>query len=235
MRMPMLILAALLALIGGGATFAAITATRDVAPDASAQVVVVTRSVEMGVALRSSDLELRTLREADIPTDAVRELDAGRGRYAAAPLAAGEPLRASRIADRPPGSRLAQTIPDGRVAVSVAVSDVISTGGQIAVGDRVDVLGVVTKDATDLASVVLTNVPVIAVSSQVAGADAPAATPTPSRASAARTASNPKGLDTTITLAVTVAEAQRLVQVDEVGKLRLALRPRPDAGAVAFR
>jgi pilus assembly protein CpaB len=235
MRTTTLILAAVFALVGGGGTFAAIATTRPAQPDPMTEVVVATRAIEMGATLRTTDLMLRSVRGADAPSDAATDIDAVRGRYLTAPVAAGEAVRSSRTSDQPPGSRLAQVIPDGRVAISVAVSDVISTGGQIAVGDRVDVLGVVTREATDIASVVLTNVPVIAVSNAIAGADTPVATATPSRASSARTSSNPKGLDTTITLAVTVAEAQHLVQVDEVGKLRLALRPRTDGGAAAFR
>jgi pilus assembly protein CpaB len=103
------------------------------------------------------------------------------------------------------------------VAVSVAVNDVIRTGGFIAPGDRVDVLGVVSQEATGSAELILRDIAVLAVSNAVVG-DA---------AGEARTgADNPRSLDTTVTLAVTPDEARRLVQVDEVGKLRLALRPR---------
>lgn len=234
MRKTTLILALLLALVGGGATFFAITRTGAVTDAPMVDVVVPTRAVELGTLLRLSDFKVRSMRAADTPSDAAKDVEALRGQYATAPLAADEPVRTSRLAGEPPGSRLAQVIPDGRVAVSLAVSDVISTGGQIAVGDRVDVLGVVTKEATDAARVVLTNVPVIAVSSAIAGSDTPASGATPAKG-ASRTANNPRGLDTTITLAVTVSEAQRLVQVDELGKLRLALRPRGDGSAAAFR
>src|SRR5205823_328364 len=121
-------------------------------------------------------------------------------------------------------------IPDGRIAISVGVSDVISTGGFIAPGDRVDVLGVVTKEPSDAAQVVLKDIQVLAVSNTLAGADQPTDTTTTTKA---RTTANPRGLNTTITLAVTLDEAQRLVQVDELGKLRLALRPRHEPTTAA--
>ncbi|MFA7250270.1 MAG: RcpC/CpaB family pilus assembly protein, partial [Dehalococcoidia bacterium] len=92
------------------------------------------------------------------------------------------------------------------------------TGGFITPGDRVDVLGVVTKEATGVAELVLRDIPVLAVSSVAVGDEADS----DSKAGA----ENPRSLDTTVTLAVTVEEARRLVQVDELGKLRLALRPR---------
>jgi pilus assembly protein CpaB len=232
-RRTTIILALLFALVGGGATFAAILRASGARPadQGRVQVLVATRAIEMGAALRPSDFEPQAMRAADAPTDALHAPNDVSGRYALAPIAAAEPMRASRMSDQPPGSRLAQVIPDGHVAISVAVSDVISTGGQIAPGDYVDVLGVITKEATDTAQVVLTNVQVIAVSNAIAGVE-PAST---TKSTTSKAASNPRGLDTTITLAVTISEAQRLVQVDEVGKLRLALRRRADLGTTAFR
>ena len=52
---------------------------------------------------------------------------------------------------------------------------------------------------------------------------------------------NPTTLDTTVTLAVTLEEARRLVQVEEVGRelgfagVRLALRHRADTGSALRR
>ena len=152
MRTTKLILAAVFALVGGGATFAAIASTGVAAGEPTVQVVVATRAIEMGTLIRPSDLTVRPMRAADAPSDAANDPETVRGKYATAPFAVEEAVRTSRLSDQPPGSRLAQVIPDGRVAISVAVS-----------------------------------------------------------------------------------EAQRLVQVDEVGKLRLALRPRGDASAAAFR
>lgn len=234
MRRLTLLLAVLFALIGGGGTYLAITRATGAPLDDNkrVQVVVASRAIEVGAALRTTDLTVLTMRQADAPSDALHAPDELRGKYALATFAPSEPLRASKLADQPPGSRLAGVIPDGHVAISVAVSDVISTGGQIAPGDHVDVLGVLSKEIEGTAQVVLRDVQVIAVSSAIAGADA---TPAAGKSTAAKSTSNPRGLDTTITLAVSITEAQRLVQVDEVGKLRLALRPRIDLPTTAFR
>jgi pilus assembly protein CpaB len=223
MKRRSLLLSILFALVGGGATVVALTSAGGVATKPQTeQVVVSTRAIDVGAVLAAADFKLATLAKGATPADALHDLTAVKGRYAGVALAAGLPLRLAYLSDTPPGSRLAAAIPDGRIAVSVAVSDVISTGGFIAPGDRVNVLGVITKEPSDTAQVVLRDIQVLAVSNTLAGADQATDT-TKARAT---TSSNPRGLNTTITLAVTLDEAQRLVQVDELGKLRLALLPR---------
>ncbi len=219
-----LILSALLALLGGAATFVALTdARRGSAPaGATASVVVAARTLPVGQRIASGDLEVRQVPASAVAPDAARSLLEADGRYATFPMVKGETLLRAKLADQPPGSNLATLIPADRVAVSVAVSDVVSTGGFIAPGDRVDVLGVVSREAGDSAEVVLRDVTVLAVANKVIGAADP---PPPAKASAR---DNPRSLDGTVTLAVTVGEAARLVQVDEIGKLRLVLRPRVD-------
>lgn len=233
MRRKTLLLAFVFAVVGGGATFLAVTrATGPAQARPTEAVLVAARAVAIGAALRAGDVVVERMALGQAPADAAREPAEVEGRFAEVPLMKGEIVRRSRLADAPPGSRLAAVIPEGRVAVTVAVSDVISTGGFLAPGDHVDVLGVVSKEATGIASVVLTDVVVIAVSSTLVGSGQPEP-PAPARGGAVQ--ANPKGLDSTVTLAVTIQEAQRLVQVDEVGKLRLALRRRAEGTAALSR
>jgi pilus assembly protein CpaB len=217
-----MLLALLLAVAGGGATYAALSGSGGApAPAKTGQVLVAARDLPVGVALTEADLRLKSMPASGIPATALRRVEDATGKYAAFPLVAGETVLAAKVSADAPGGSLAALIPPGHVAVSIAVSDVISTGGFIAPGDRVDVLGVVSKDASDRADLVLTDVPVLAVSQAVIGGGAEEQR---DRSSGVR--QSPTSLDTTVTLVVTVDEAQRLVQVDEVGKLRLALRPR---------
>lgn len=219
-----LLLSLLLAVLGGGAAYVALAHGRaggDVAETVS--VVQAARAVSVGQRITPADVELREVPAAAVPSDAAHSPDEVVGRYATLAMLKGETVLKQKTTDRTPGSNLAALIPPGRVAVSVAVSDVVSTGRFIAPGDRVDVLGVVSRDAGERAEVVLTDVTVLAVASNLIGSDAP-----PPQQGAQRTSGrdNPRSLDATVTLAVSVAEATRLVQVDEIGKLRLALRPR---------
>ena len=218
-----LLVSVLLAALGGGAAYLALSSGgRAGATSESVTVVHAARPVVVGQRLTSADLELRKVSAATASPEAARALDDVIGRYATLPMLKGEAVLQQRISDRTPGSNLAALIPAGSVAVSVAVSDVVSTGRFIAPGDRVDVLGVITKDAADRAELVLRDVVVLAVAGDLIGAE------TPAQPQAARTSvrDNPRSLDATVTLAVTLDEARRLVQVDEIGKLRLVLRAR---------
>lgn len=232
MRRRSLMFSLLFALIGGIATYFAL-AGQGGGSKATEQVVVPLRSIEIGAALNPEDFTTEKVSKGAVSTDVLRNVSEVRGRYADTPLVKGEPVRRSRLVSAPPGSRLAAVIPEGRVAVSVAVSDVISTGGFIAPGDRVDVLGVVTKETKDDAQLVLQDIPVLAVSNAIAGSGR--AIEDDRGANNPNARNNPKGLDTTITLAVTIQEAQRLVQVDENGRLRLALRRRAELSTAQAR
>ncbi len=223
-----LVLSLLFASIGGVATLYALAQADSNERPETERVLVASRTIAVGDQLGPDNVRIEELPKGGAPADAVRNADDVAHGYAALPMVKGEVVLRSKVSDAPPGSRLAAVIPEGKVAVSVAVSDVISTGGFIAPGDRVDVLGVVSKGADDAASLVLRDVAVLAVSNSIVGS------PDTARddRGGAGGKDNPRSLDTTVTLALTIDEARRLVQVDEVGKLRLALRSRAATGAV---
>jgi pilus assembly protein CpaB len=211
------LLALVLALAGGGAAYVALAGSQVEASADRETVVVAARDIAVGTRITAADLrEERVAAGQTVFASAAASPGQVTGQYALLPMVAGEPVLLQKVATDPPGSGLAGLIPPGRIAISVAVNDVIRTGGFIAPGDRVDVFGVVTREATDIADIVIRDVPVLAVSSSLVGDDRVEA----------RSNDNPRSLYTTVTLAVTVEEARRLVQVDELGSLRLALRPR---------
>ena len=220
MRNRSVLFALLFALLGGGATLYAL-ADRSGGADADAtSVLLATRAMDVGRQLTEADFTAQKVPSNTVPQDAIRDAASAAGSYAALPMVKGEVLLTSKLSSTPSGSRLATVIPDGKVAVSVAVNDVISTGGCLAPGDRVDVLGVVSKLATDSAAVVPRDIHVLAVSNRIVGADHGNG-----NTSKSTIRDNPRTLDTTVTL----DEAARLVQVDETGTLRLALRQRHDS------
>lgn len=218
-----LLLSALLAVLGGAATFVALADARQGGPASPpVPVVVAARELPVGQPLIATDLLVREMPAEAVPPESARTVAEVQGRFVSVPLMKGEPVLHAKLSDRAPGSSLASLIPPGRVAVSVAVSDVVSTGGFVAPGDRVDVLGVTSRETGDAAELVLRDITVLAVANSLIGARE--ASSTAARPANAR--ENPRSLDGTVTLAVTVEEARRLVQVDELGKVWLALRPR---------
>lgn len=218
----------MLALLGGLTAYAALAGAGAGATTKGVAVVQIARPILAGQRLVTADLELRSVPVTAASPDAAHTIEEVVGRYATMPMLKGETLLRQKTSDRALGSNLALLIPPGCVAVSVAVSDVVSTGRFIAPGDRVDVLGVITRDAADRAEIVLRDVMVLAVASDLIGGDAPV------QAERSSGRANPRSLDTTVTVALSVEDAGRLVQVDEIGKLRLALRARGEnAGALA--
>ena len=218
------VLPLLFALLAGGAVFLALSKPSTPAPATPVEtqrVAVAARALDTGAPFRPEDFTIETVANRALPDDAVRDASDLRGAFAAVPVVKGDVVRRSSISTLPPGSRLAAVIPEGSVAISIAVSDVVTAGGFIVPGDRVDILGVVTKEAMDTAIVVLRDVQVLAVSNNIVGAN-----PVDDAKKKPGNNDSPQAITSTVTLAVTIQEAQRLVQVDENGKLRLALRRR---------
>ena len=224
------ILPLLFAIIAAGATYLALnrpTGTGGASAPQTDKVAVAAHPIDAGASFGASDVTFNDVPRGSAPGDAVRDTAQLQNAFASAAIPKGAIVRQSNLSSTPIGSHLSTLIPNGFVAVSIAVNDVISTGGFVVPGDHVDVLGVTSKDATDSASIVLRDVPVLAVSNSVLGQTANSAD---SKKSTSGAATSPTSLDSTVTLAVTIQDAQRLVQVDEVGKLRLALR-RPATNA----
>jgi len=148
-----------------------------------------------------------------IPEGAFRETEELIGRKVHEPVGQGETLLSKHF--RPPGP-VASRIRPGERAVAVMVDDVIGLGGFIQPDDRVDVLLYLAKDqevAGSEARVLLENIRVIAYGAnlerrELATDDAP---------DRARTA----------VLAVSEADADRLMLGASKGRLRLALRGDP--------
>lgn len=188
--------------------------------------VLVARSlIEQRSAFDASQVEVRLL-----PAEAVHPTALGRigqisGKFAAADLVPGEQILASDIADRPQGGGLAQLIPEGYRALSIAVSDAIAAGGLVAPGDHVDVVAVfdAAKAGWDGATTVVQDVEVLAVSKLLLGAE-----DEPDEGSGR---SSPTSLSATVTLAVSPYGARLIALADEFGALSIVLRRADDDGS----
>jgi pilus assembly protein CpaB len=141
------------------------------------------------------------------------------------------------------GDSLSYVIPEGKRAISIQVSAVVSSGGLVLPGDYVDIIGVfnVTFGAGDqqttedkyFSRIILQNIGVLAVAQTVVDT-APQAAAATDAASAGEqmvrnTEATPEPKASTVTLSVTPQEAQLLFLAEENGVLRLAVRPYGDA------
>ncbi|MBI3976630.1 MAG: Flp pilus assembly protein CpaB [Chloroflexi bacterium] len=150
-------------------------------------------------------------------------------------IAGGEQILPSKLFNQRDESGLAFVVPPGKRAVSVALSEVIGSGGLIAPGDRVDVVAVFSGEERnqDVATMVLQNIEVLAVAQRLEGDPPPESTVarvgqqaglSSSLKDGQKADSRPQAQARSVTLSVSPDEATRLVLAEERGKIRLALR-----------
>jgi pilus assembly protein CpaB len=134
-------------------------------------------------------------------------------------LPAGSTITASRIG-RPQTVALAVVLKRGMRAVSIGIDRVKAVGGLIQPGDRVDVIAVAPRvaDETPQGKTIVTGALVLASGTQMESAVQPTAQPGQQDSQSL----------TTVTLAVTPAQADLLAAADINATLRLALRSPQD-------
>jgi Flp pilus assembly protein CpaB len=146
------VMVVLAGLLGGVLTLAALRADAH-----EVRVLVAARDLRVGATLRAGDVRAVAVR-GDIGTLPsvlhVSDEDRVDGDIVVAPLRRGDPLRHSDLAAPATG--------DGARAVSFAVDDADAVAGDLAPGDRVDVVAV-SRDGSD-AGYVLVGAPILAAS-----------------------------------------------------------------------
>jgi pilus assembly protein CpaB len=253
-----LLFAVLFGLVAAGLAVYAVSLARptEAAPIRMAAVVVPKQAIPARTTIRAEMVEVRQIPADSRHIDAMENVGDVLGKVSRQALVPGEQLLNARLINERTESGLAFVIPAGRRAVSIEVSETIGAGGLILPGDRVDVLGVCkarveasaptggssangnTSSARSSGEVgkgviVLQNIPVVAVAQHIEGDDNRSALDRANPSSRAGNAEQAKAKSAT--LAVTTAEAQRLVLYDEMCTLRLALRPESDNAVVEVR
>ncbi|MDI7248238.1 MAG: Flp pilus assembly protein CpaB [Bacillota bacterium] len=122
----------------------------------------------------------------------------------------GEPIIMDRLYGENEPVGLASSVPRDKRAVTVPVNEVVGVAGFVKPGDRVDVVATVggNEETGDIAFTVLEDVEVLAVAQDTEDKNEGKAK-----------------VSTSVTLAVTPAEAERLSLAEDMGNLRLSLRP----------
>lgn len=181
------------------------------------QVLVASQPLAFGTALTAQNTRLVGWPAGSVPEGAFKTtigiVDNPKGpRVALYPIAAGEPVLASKISGADGRASISSLLPDGMRAIAVSVDAVTGVGGLISPGDIVDVLVTrkmsgenVTSD-DQMTDIVLEKVRVIAID-QVAD----------------ESKTDPK-VAKTATLEVDPVGAQKLALAEEVGTISLALR-----------
>ncbi len=186
------------------------------APDDLVPVVIANVNIVKDTVIKAEQLKTENLPGQYVHPHAIHEVKDAAGKIATANIAAGEDVLDSKLvssADK--ASRMAYMIPGSKRAVSIPVNEISGVAGFIKVGDRIDIMATMdlsaTAEATDkpIAYSVLTlqNIEVLAVGENPESLD-----------------KKSSGGSKTLTLAVSLQEAQPLVLASERGNLRILLR-----------
>jgi pilus assembly protein CpaB len=105
----------------------------------SAQLVVASRTLEIGALIKDGDVKLAPW-SGTIPPGAVMKTEDAIGRGVVQLVVEGEAILETRLAQRGAGAGLAAIIPPGKRAVAVRVNEVVGVAGFVTPGMHVDVL-----------------------------------------------------------------------------------------------
>jgi pilus assembly protein CpaB len=228
------LLGALLAVVVGVATFIYLEDGEAGAANsdsvATVPIVVASRNIDARERLTETDVELIDIPSTAAHPRALRTVDDALELFAVGFIAAGEQVLPHNLSEDVFGGGLAQLVPEGRRAVSMAISNAAAAGGLVSPGDRVDVIAVFDEEHRGEAgtAIVAENVEVLALSQLVLGDRLAEDEESPTAG-----ASGPTAINATVTVAVTLDDAQRIALAEHFGELRVFLR-HPDDDSEPF-
>ncbi len=158
--------------------------------------------------VNANQVELRQIPVTAIQPRAARRIEDVVNRVALSPVYADQQVIQNTLAPVGVNAGLSFALPSDKRALTIPVNEVIDVAGFVFPGDRVDVIGTVSQKDTSVSKIFLQNVPVLAVAQTVE--QKPGEQP---------------HVTTSATLALTPDQTETLTQIDNNGKVRLALRP----------
>lgn len=176
-------------------------------------VVVAARGINANTTISRDMLALKKVPLSQVHPEALINFQEASGRIATSEIVSGEQVLKSRLLPTGVTPGMSFKIPANRRAMTVAVNEVIGVAGFVKPGDRIDILATFEERTVT----VLENIQVLAIAQNMQNEPKPDAR-----------------ISTSVTLAVTPQEAERLTLAEESGRLRLALRP-PGATGVSSR
>jgi pilus assembly protein CpaB len=205
------------------------------ASGATEPVVVAKQDIPVATRITADMVEVKAISVDAVHPDSFSTTEGVVGNLARYPITASEQILSDRVATSsttlPEGEELPlpYIVPEGKRAVSVAISDLINAGGLVRPGDFVDVILTVKLGGGDqIGKVILQNVEVLALDQQLEKVAPKLDEGEEQRVPTGEGETNPDAA--TVTLAVTPVEGEVLVTAEECGnnfggRLALALRP----------
>jgi Flp pilus assembly protein CpaB len=176
---------------------------------ATVPVVVATRDIPQGQAIDRLEVSTAQWPAQAVPSGAFSNTDSLIGRVTRVDVFKGEAFVPGRLAPTGTNAGLELKIPPGQRAMAVRINDVAGISGLLQPNSRVDVLVTLRPQNSDreVAKLFMSNMLVLSVGTEI------------------QRGSNAKPNDaTTVTLAVTPAEAERLAVAMNTGSIQLVMR-----------
>jgi len=172
-------------------------------------VVVATHVIPTRHIVAAGDLKVVQVPASGLHPHALHAVGEGVNRVAVTEIFEGEQVISDMLAPADVGASLSYVVPKGMRAVTLAMNEVADVAGFVAPGDRVDIVGTVTAGGSpETSRIFLQNVLVLAAAQQ-----------------ADQKPGQPAKVTTSVTLALTPEQVEALTEIDNSGKVRLALRP----------
>jgi len=174
------------------------------------EVVVAARDLPLGRVLTVEDVKLTSWPSDAVPENFSTSVEEVLGRGLITPVVLNEPLLSGKMAVKEAGGGLPIVIPEGMLALSVRVDEVIQVAGFVMPGTRVDVFVTIDPDQgqnNPVTKLILQNVSVLTANQIV------------------QTAENGEPTTATVvTVLVTPQDAEKLVLAANRGRIQMGLR-----------
>jgi pilus assembly protein CpaB len=218
-RRRVLIAMALAIVMGFAASYVvyqAVKTAQSKQPDVE-QIAVAAANISVGEALTAKHIKMADWPKSTVPAGAVRTAKDAEGRMARASIVTGEPLLEAKLAPAGQGGLMPVLVPTGKRGVTIKVDEAIQKSGFVVPNSRVDVLVTLARQSGQSreSRIVLQDVMVLASDQTVEMKD------------------NKPVTMTTVTLAVSPQEAERLALSQNEGKVTLALRNLQDNAQIS--
>lgn len=192
----------------------------------STQVVVARTAIKQRTAISAEMLELKSVPTNAVITGAYVSVNDAIGKVTKFPVEANQQLTQSAVVDtsRPASSdALALVVPTNKRAMSIEASQVNNAGGLILPGDYVDLVWWCCDDNPVITKTIARNVQVVAVAQAIVSSG-PVDAEDPSAAPVGAGDEKPEPEADTMTLLVSLEEAQDIFLAEGNGRIRAALR-----------
>jgi pilus assembly protein CpaB len=186
----------------------------------TSQVVVASNEIAPGTAISTAQVKVVAWPRELVPAKATTSINAVQGKVVILPIAKGEPVLLTKLAPEGGGSGLGSLLDETKRAFTVRVDDVSGVAGFIKPGDHVDVLAQLpTQDSKEFFSkAILQNIVVLTAGHT--------SEETLDQSDKSGKKDKKPVLVTTVTLKLSLEQAEILNLASNQGKIRLVLRNR---------